>query len=190
MQEIWKEIPNCAGYFISTVGNVRGPLGKNLSPRFGGYKKKYLRFSYRKTGPDIYIHRAMLLTFVGPAPTKKHQASHLNGNPKDNRLGNLRWETPLNNSQRKISHGTSGKGSKNTRSKLSEKDVEEIIEQYLKCIRSDVLAKKYGVCIGSIVGIVSRKNWKHVPVSKSKEKTLAIIRRGWILQGGFSGVRK
>jgi hypothetical protein len=48
------------------------------------------------------IARAMLLTFIGPAPTRSHEASHLNHDPSDCRLVNLVWETRSANLSRRV----------------------------------------------------------------------------------------
>lgn len=43
------------------------------------------------------LHRLVLLAFVGDPPTIEHQGDHINGRRGDNRLPNLRWVTPLEN---------------------------------------------------------------------------------------------
>lgn len=56
-------------------------------------------------GKDVAVHRAVLLAFVGPPP-EGYEACHINGNPADNRLENLRWGTRSDNLRDAVRHGT------------------------------------------------------------------------------------
>jgi len=48
-----------------------------------------------------------LETSVGPCP-EGHVTRHLNGDPTDNRLENLRWGTRSENQRDSVKHGTTG----------------------------------------------------------------------------------
>ena len=50
------------------------------------------------------VHRLVLEAFVGPCPDGM-ECCHANGDPADNRLANLRWDTPASNTQDRIRHG-------------------------------------------------------------------------------------
>src|SRR5699024_9726058 len=51
------------------------------------------------------VHVLVLETFTGPRP-EGLEARHLNGNPGDNRVGNLEWNTHSVNMLDKARHGT------------------------------------------------------------------------------------
>jgi hypothetical protein len=51
----------------------------------------------------VHIHVLVLTTFVGPRPDG-HEGCHNNGEPSDNRLVNLRWDTPCANQADKLVH--------------------------------------------------------------------------------------
>jgi len=73
-----------------------------------------------------FVHVLMIESFVEPRPPGM-QCCHCNGNPKDNRLENLRWDTPKNNVADRKKHGTYQYGEKNpnhrTRIEMRKKSV-------------------------------------------------------------------
>lgn len=110
-------------YEVSDRGKVRSrdriaPNGRKHKGRelartrnAGGYKKVKL-----SDGEKVYsrsVHRLVLEAFVGPAPAG-HECCHNNGDPGDNRLENLRWDTHLENMADMVRHGNSQKGRKRT----------------------------------------------------------------------------
>lgn len=74
----------------------------------------------------ISLHRAVLYAFVGPPPTPSHQAAHLDGDPKNNRLDNLEWVTPKENSAHKWAHDTMVRGERAVNSTLRDEDITSI----------------------------------------------------------------
>lgn len=186
MSEVWKKIKESSNYEISSKGRVRStglfawsvksceqcvprpsPARNKdgiLKFRMGGYKKKYCRVQLRFNGvaKDYYVHRLVLQTFVGEPPTEKHQASHKDGNPLNNDLENLCWELPLVNSRRKIDHGTSGKGEKNTQAKLKPSDIDFIIVAYATGMPPNFIAYVCQITLGTISDIISNRTWKHI----------------------------
>lgn len=123
--------------------------GKPMCQRPGGSGKAYLRVQICRK--DYYIHRLILEAFIGPQP-KGMQACHNDGNPKNNNISNLRWDTPKRNSHDKIVHGTSGKGSTNAMSKISETDWLTIVLCY-QLVSSKMLASRFGLIPATITAI-------------------------------------
>lgn len=120
--ENWKPVPGYGGlYEVSDHGNVRSldrvttDIGGGRTRRFRGklLPGYVLPIGYRvfqlsradKTKSLQYAHRIVLLAFVGPAP-KGQEGCHADGNPLNNRLDNLRWDTRSGNVQDSIRHGT------------------------------------------------------------------------------------
>jgi hypothetical protein len=54
---------------------------------------------------NFYVHELVLLVFVGPRPSEKHEALHGNATRDDNRLENLRWGTTKENADDREKHG-------------------------------------------------------------------------------------
>ncbi|RUU22663.1 HNH endonuclease [Mesorhizobium sp. M7A.F.Ca.AU.002.06.1.1] len=111
-----------------------------------------------------YVHLLVLEAFVGPRPDGL-EGCHNDGNPDNNRLDNLRWDTPESNQADRIAHGTDIRGIKNGQSKLTEEDISAIRREYVPRVKGSdcrALASKYGVSHSLIAGIVRNKTWRHV----------------------------
>lgn len=114
--EVWKAIPGFEGkYEVSDLGRVRslphyvrvvarGTEAKRLSPgrilRPGPSKSGHVSVAIGK-GNSRLVHQLVLEAFVGPRPAAPEgsliDVLHLNGNPQDNRLVNLRYGTRSEN---------------------------------------------------------------------------------------------
>lgn len=86
---------------VCTDGHVMVPASRGHTPRWTtgckGDRGGYLRVTIH--GKDYKVHRLILETFVGICPTPNMQCDHINRNPQDNRLENLRWATPSENNR-------------------------------------------------------------------------------------------
>jgi hypothetical protein len=122
-EEVWKDCPGHPGYQVSSLGRVRSfrvPRSTNKTsqlPRvlaqlaLGSKGNKYPAVTLgRLSGrcPAYRIHNLVLLAFVGPRPSGM-EACHGDGNPWNNALSNLRWDTRTANVADAKRHGTRGK---------------------------------------------------------------------------------
>lgn len=105
---IWKPIPGFESYSVSESGLIRSNItGKVLKPF--PRSKGYLSIDLSHDGRHCreYVHRLILLTFVGPCP-QGFEACHGNDVNTDNRLDNLFWGTrQMNIGMRKHASGPS-----------------------------------------------------------------------------------
>lgn len=106
MKILWKPVPGYEGlYEVSDQGQVRtfrrGANGRLLKP--GRMPSGHLSVSLGKRNSQC-VHRLVLIAFVGPA-LDKYECLHINGDPSDNRLQNLRWGTRSENIKDKTRHG-------------------------------------------------------------------------------------
>lgn len=118
--ETWRPVLGFEGHYeVSDHGRVRGvdrtiTRGDGMRVRVKGCifrtrpsAKGYEQVSLQRNGqPTVHVvHRLVLEAFVGPRPVGM-QGCHNDGNPANNRLGNLRWDTPSGNSLDLVRHGT------------------------------------------------------------------------------------
>lgn len=159
--EQWRDVVGFEGlYQVSDLGNVR-------NARTGHIKKPHLNVRLNRPQiclskfdkvTTIYPHKLVMEAFVGKRP-EGMECCHADGNPWNNELSNLRWDSRTNNSQDKFKHGTQKMGEKHPMSKLT---VEKVL-----AIRQDsrlhrIIAVEYGVSQPTISQIKSRKYWVHV----------------------------
>lgn len=168
----YRDIPDFPGYRVGDDGSVWSQRSLNGKGGFTRWRKKdykpnkfgYIRVSLMRDAKLhlIGIHRLVLLAFVGPCP-KGMQACHNNGKPTDNRLENLRWDTPKGNQLDRVIHGTHMAGEKNGRAKLSDDDVISIRRIYSSGERTKTqLSEQFGVTSTMIRYIVKGDNWSHL----------------------------
>jgi hypothetical protein len=107
--------------------NLKEPLIKRQIKSNHGYLKVTLY--KRSKGTWYQVHQLVLATFVGKKPTG-FVGAHLNGVKTDNRLANLKWVTPKENSSHRKLHGTTCDGEKNGRARLTANQVIEIRKRF------------------------------------------------------------
>lgn len=119
MTEQWKPITGYEGYYeVSNQGRVRSvervimrsngiPQRINERIMSPGLRRDHPGVNLHKDGKfkAHYVHTLVLTAFVGPRPPG-HEGCHNDGNPANNRVENLRWDTPLGNANDKRLHGT------------------------------------------------------------------------------------
>lgn len=157
----WKPCPTNHRYHVSDRGDVRGPRS-TLAPWTDrdGYKRVrlYHQGGHRTAG----VHQLVLEAFAGMCPAG-HSASHVDGDPGNNNIDNLRWETVSQNNLRRTAHGKLPLGSKIAVSKLTECDVREIRRRYTgEWGQLTQLGREFGCSRVNIKNIVTRKWWRHV----------------------------
>lgn len=166
-KEVWKAIPGYEGlYEVSGRGRVRSLdrtlidknnrkmlcRGQILSPFV---VQGYLHIGLYAEGSkkNYSVHILVMLAFKG-RPPKGKEVAHRDGIKVYNYLTNLRYATRSENQQDRMKHGTSN-------AKLTKEEVIEIRRRVINETQT-ALAKEYGVCIGTISYIATRKNWKHI----------------------------
>lgn len=174
----FREVPGFEGYCVGDNGTVwtrwrkGGRCTRWLSNDYheiklkvrpdDGYLRVVLKNHIVKTA--IYVHRLILLTFVGPCP-KGMEGCHNDGNRSNNKLSNLRWDTLSGNQQDRKKHITGRylSGQECTQAKLTEEIVQQSRIKYNSGKHSlQELADELGVHKTTIHRAIIGNTWKHL----------------------------
>lgn len=108
MEEIWKDVPGCEGFYkVSNTGKVLSTI-KNIIIR--PHKNNgYERVELHKNGKffKFFVHRLVAQAFI-PNPDNKPVVDHINTIRDDNNVSNLRWVSVsenINNENTLKKHG-------------------------------------------------------------------------------------
>lgn len=110
------------------------------------------------------VHKLVLEAFVGSCPLGK-QSCHNDGDPSNNFIGNLRYDTPKANKEDTRKHGRlpNQKGSKNNCAKLNEwqvRIINRLLEDNYLTIKE--IAEIFNVSRQTIGSIKNHKRWGHI----------------------------
>lgn len=177
-QEEWRGVIGLESrYEVSISGRVRSlpfstirsngrpytHAGGELSPAHR-LNHQYVQLYYTtKKMTKCWVYRLVLESFVGPPPSSKHEANHIDGNPLNNHVTNLEWVTRRENIQHAIENKLHARGEQCGTSKLTNERVVEIRKLYASgewTHRS--LAKKFGVGKTTIGSVLTGLQWRHV----------------------------
>lgn len=182
INEEWRDVVGYEGlYQVSNLGRVRS-LDRIVSRRSGvgrGSAKKQpvqgrlLTNSANSSGysnvtlssggrsKTSQVHVLVLKAFVGPRPDG-YYCCHSNGDKSDNRVSNLRYDTPRGNCLDRITHGTCLRGEKNHKSKLTTADVLHIRSLSETGVFHWKIAERFGVAKSTVSNILQKRTWCHL----------------------------
>ncbi|MBZ9807672.1 HNH endonuclease signature motif containing protein [Mesorhizobium sp. ESP-6-2] len=113
----------------------------------------------RNKGRARRAHRILCEAAHGPQPSpERKEVAHGCGKPCCVNPRHLRWATPKENQADKILHGTTNRGERQGRSKLTASDVLRIRELEGKVSRREI-AEMFGVRSGAIDKIIWGQRW-------------------------------
>jgi hypothetical protein len=164
MIEIWEQIKEWEGYYISNKGNVKNPKG-NLVALCVNKKRGYVYVFHSKSEMRpraLSVHRLVARYFI-LNPTNKPQVNHIDNVRHNNTLANLEWCTAKENIDHCIKQGRKVqlRGDQCPHSVLTE----EIVRNIKKDIGTTTLkkiAEKYNTNYSNVAHIKRGSRWAHV----------------------------
>lgn len=163
IKEQWKQLPDY-DYQISNMGNLRRLSTLKPIGMYKDSKKGYWGTELWRDGKRVHkkMHQLVMWGFKG-LPEKGYIVCHNDGNPDNNHLSNLRYDTQKSNHADKYKHGTEQTGENSPNHKLTNTDVERIRFLHKKGGFNGVeLADIFEVEPCTIARIVKRQSWKHI----------------------------
>lgn len=190
--EVWSPVPGFATYDASTFGRVRcwgkpgsgSGRGRRDEPRIVKSRplkpKGYLQVDLREGGrrQTFYVHRLVLLVFVGPCPDGMEARHFPDRDPANCRLNNLSCGTGVDNAADREVHGTVVRGDRHFsrarpemvlrgdqvgNAKLTRKEVDGLRAKYAAGgVSQRALASEHGISQGHVSDLVNMKRWAHM----------------------------
>jgi hypothetical protein len=174
--EGWKAIPGYEGYYeVSSEGRVRS-LDRLTGHNYGGRRITKGRILAQSTLPGGYkivrlaretisrnwrVPRLVLMAFAG-IPDEGMAACHFDGNPENNALSNLRWDTYAGNESDKARHGTDNAGDRSHFAILTSEKAGAIKRGLSSGARGVDLAREFNVSQSTITAIKKGRAWASV----------------------------
>jgi len=160
VMEEWRDVVGFEGiYQVSNFGRIQtvktGKIKEQTISKADN--RPYLSLWKNNKIKVCRPHKLVMEAFVSLRP-EGLECCHNDGNPQNNNLNNLRWDTPKNNHADKVKHGTTNRGEQCGTAKLT-------LDQ-VRAIRQDnrlqrIIAAEYGVKDNTISRIKSFKRWAH-----------------------------
>lgn len=126
-----------------------------------GYKNVTLRKNKKKK--TLQVHRLVMKNFKPIENCKKYHVNHKNGKKFDNRLENLEWSTPKENTIHAHCSGLiNQRGERNNGSKLKESDIYKILKLREDGLSFSEIGRLFNVCRKTISNIFYGKTWTHM----------------------------
>ncbi len=176
----FRHVEGFPGYCVGDDGSVWGwrwgsvtkkcrpPRWRQLNPSRDS--NGYPRVSLVKDGKkhERRVHALVLELFVGQRQPGM-QCCHGDGNPANNAVSNLRWDTPEGNMADKEKHGTLPHGSEVVTAKLNDEQVKLIVRLLEIGVAAFRIAYAFDVSETTIGAIAKGQTWQRLTNISYKE---------------------
>ena len=158
---VWSEWRMRGGGYAGKPVQYRSGIWKLLKPDLNrGRPRVRLRIVMGKY-KAVMVHRLVLEAFVGSCP-EGCEGVHADGDPANNHLSNLSWNTHSANLMGRRERGTSRSGEDHPKHVLTEQDVIEIRARAARGESLYYIAHDFKCTHENLRFVVDRKTWQHV----------------------------
>lgn len=167
--ETWERVPGFEHFYeASTKGCMRSLVTRGAwrAGRIfvGNVSKPYARVwltDENGLGYLFRLNRILCWTFYGP-PAPGQYARHIDDDPSNNKIENLRWGSPKQNHQDMVDNGNRIHGERHPGAVLNAKAVRRI-RKLLSIGQSRAkVGAAFGVAYGTVQAIAEGRTWRHV----------------------------
>jgi hypothetical protein len=105
-----EQIVDNKDYLISNDGDIYSlKSNKYIKSQIGNHGYKTIKLYSNNNPKRFLVHRLVALTYL-PNTCNKKEVNHINGNKQDNRIENLEWVNPVENTRHAIENNLMGRG--------------------------------------------------------------------------------
>lgn len=166
----YRDLPEFPGYRVGSDGTIWSRRGQRwrtfrknwrlLSPKKDarGRVRVQLYVADHQRPVTRFLHRLILIAFVGPCPDGM-VCCHANDDAGDNRLDNLRWDTPKANSADALKNGRLRLGPSHHFARLTETQVRGLRLAARQGASASALAMVSGLSDTAVRNVIRGKAW-------------------------------
>lgn len=161
---MWKDVPGWEDYIqASRDGRIFSKRSNQERKLQGTRDYKWIKVWRDGKFHQIFVHRAVALTFIGPS--NGMVINHKDGNKINNSVDNLEWVSQSDNMKHAYRSGLKGVGESHGMSVLTEDIVRESRKLFIKGSRTygvSALARKFNVNGATLDAAINYKTWRHI----------------------------
>lgn len=157
--ETWRQCADFLELEVSDLGRVRvAQTGRIVAQSTVlGYCRVVLRIGDRLR--RARVHRLVARAFIPNDRPEAEYVNHIDGDKRNNRVGNLEWCTPLENARHAVALGLQPHGEAHGASKLKVEQVHRIRSMRSEGHTLRSIAKALGMSDTAVFRVVSGKTW-------------------------------
>lgn len=172
-------VPGFRGYFADRAGGIWSCWARGAGAQFGpvyaphrldqnftgaGYLSVTL--TRRRQHFSVSVHRIICRVFNGPAPRRRREIRHKDGDPTNNQAANVAWCSRRENCADREAHGTERRGEQSPRCKITEANV-RMIRTSNKT--ATVIARRLGLSVSHVCNIRNGRAWSWLKIGKENK---------------------